>query len=467
MKPLYVLILAAGQGTRMKSALPKVLHLVAGRPLLEHVLRTASALRSKELAVVLGAGRDLIQKELSSRGWKKLHYVIQDEPKGSGHAVLMAKSWLKPKRGSLLVVYGDTPLLSAPTLQRLVEHHAVSGNAATFLAMEMPDPSGYGRMILDAQGFLERIAEERDATPVERAITLVNSGVACWDIQMLLAALPRLKPTNAKREYYLTDAAAHLRHMGGRVGVVRAKNPEETHGINTRVDLARAETIFRQRILEHWMREGVTIVDPATTYIDVEAVIRPDTRLWPGAIIQGATRIGSRCEIGPYSILDGVVVKDGARVGPFARLRPGSVIEENARIGNFVEIKKSVIGPGSKANHLSYIGDAHIGKDVNVGAGTITCNYDGFTKSETWIDDEVFVGSNTNLVAPVRVGRGAIIAAGSTITDNVKPNALALARSRQMAKEGWAKAFKAKHRKGSGGSTSSPSRAESRENHHE
>ena len=197
------------------------------------------------------------------------------------------------------------------------------------------------------------------------------------------------------------------------------------------------------------MREGVTIVDPATTYIDLEAVIHPDTRLWPGTIIQGATKIGSRCEIGPYALLDNAVVKDGAHVGPFARLRPGSVVEEKARIGNFVEIKKSVIGQGSKVNHLTYIGDAHVGKNVNVGAGTITCNYDGYAKYETWLEDGVFVGSNTNLVAPVRVGRGAVIAAGSTITENVKPDALAVARARQISKEGWAKAFRTKHQKGS------------------
>jgi bifunctional UDP-N-acetylglucosamine pyrophosphorylase/glucosamine-1-phosphate N-acetyltransferase len=450
MKSLNVLVLAAGQGTRMKSALPKVLHPVAGRPLLEHVLKTVSSLQAKELGVVLGVGRELVQKELTNRGWTKLHYVIQDKPQGSGHAVLKARSWLKPKRGSLLVVYGDTPLLTAQTLRRLADHHMISGNAATFLAMDVADPSGYGRMIVDSQGYLERIVEEKDAAPHERAITLVNSGVACWDIQMLLAVLPRLKPNNAKREYYLTDAVALLRHLGGRVGVVRAKNPDETQGINTRVDLARAEYIYRQRILEHWMREGVTIVDPASTYIDAEAVIQPDTRLWPGTIIQGATRIGSHCEIGPYTILENAVVKDRVRVGPFARLRPGSVIEEKARIGNFVEIKKTTIGYGSKVNHLSYIGDAQVGKGVNVGAGTITCNYDGFAKAQTWIEDEVFVGSNANLVAPVRLGHGAIVAAGSTITEDVKPNALVVARTRQLSKEGWAKTFRSKHQKGLG-----------------
>ncbi len=431
----------------MKSDLPKVMHPVAGRMLIEHVLKTAEKLRAKELSVVLGFGREQVQKGLQGNGWKDLHFVVQDNPKGSGHAVMMAKNWLKPKKGALLVVYGDTPLLTANTLSRLVEHHAVSGNSATFLAMDVANPAGYGRMILDSQGYLERIAEDKDATPVERAISLVNSGVACWDIQMLLAVLPRLQPNNAKREYYLTDAAAHIRSIGGKVGVVRAKDPDETHGINNRLDLARAEAIFRHRILEHWMHEGVTIIDPSTTYIDADAVLQPDTKIWPGTIIQGHSRVGARCEIGPYTILDNAVVKDDARVGPFARLRPGTVIESGAHIGNFVEIKKSTIGPKSKVNHLTYIGDAQIGQNVNVGAGTITCNYDGFSKYPTQIEDNVFVGSNVNLVAPVKVGKGAIIAAGSTITEDIPPESLALARSRQSAKDGWAKAFRSKQEK--------------------
>jgi bifunctional UDP-N-acetylglucosamine pyrophosphorylase/glucosamine-1-phosphate N-acetyltransferase len=389
-----------------------------------------------------------VQQELALRGWKKVRFIVQEKPQGSGHAVLMAKAWLKPKKGSLLVVYGDTPLLTASTLQRLVEHHAVSGNAATFLAMDVADPFGYGRMVLDPLGYLERIVEEKDATPEERAITLVNSGVACWDVQMLLAVLPRLKADNAKREYYLTDAAALLRNLGGRVGVVRARNPDETHGINTRVDLARAEAIFQQQIRERWMREGVTIVDPASTYIDSEAVLSPDTRLWPGTIIQGAARIGSNCEIGPYTVVESAVIKDGAKVGPFARLRPGTVIEEGARVGNFVEIKKSIVGKRSKVNHLTYIGDAEIGKDVNIGAGTITCNYDGFAKSKTFIEDGVFVGSNTNLVAPVHVGHGALIAAGSTITEDVKAESLAVGRAPQVIKAGWAKKFRRQKKKG-------------------
>ena len=444
MSSLYVLVLAAGQGTRMKSSLPKVLHPVAGRPLLECVLRAVTPLKPKGIGVVVGVGRDLVRETLAKRGWDNLHFAVQAQPKGSGHAVMMAKSWLQGKKGSLLVVYGDTPLLSSATLHRLAQHHAVSGHAATFLAMDLEDPSGYGRMVVDGEGLLARIVEDKDATPEERRITLVNSGVACWDIQKLTSVLSRIKPNNAKREYYLTDAAALLRNLGERVGVVRADHPEETHGINNRVDLSEVEAIWRRRILEHWMREGVTIVDPTTTYIDSEVVLAADVKILPGTMLQGATHVETGCEIGPYSILESAWVKSGAKVGPFARLRPGTVIEKDARIGNFVEVKKSRIGPRSKINHLSYIGDAEVGQDVNVGAGTITCNYDGFKKHATRIDDGVFVGSNANLVAPVRVGKGVIIAAGSTITEDVQAGALVLARSKQIVKAGWAKKYRSK-----------------------
>lgn len=445
MKNLYVLVLAAGQGTRMKSSLPKVLHPVAGRPILEHVLHASQALNPKEICVVLGHGREQVKPALEQSGWKKLSFAVQEKPQGSGHAVMMAKSWLNSKRGSVLVVYGDTPLLNPLTLGRLADHHGASGNAATFLAMDLVDPSGYGRMVVTAEGNVERIVEDKDATFEERSITLVNSGVACWDIGLLLEVLPRIKPNNVKHEYYLTDAAALLRGLGKRVGVVRVADPNETHGINNRVDLARAEQLFRKRILQHWMLEGVTVVDPDTTYIDAGAKLAADCRILPGTMIRGQSKIAEGCEIGPYTIIEDSEVREGARVGPFARLRPGTIVEAGGRIGNFVEVKKSTIGKGSKVNHLSYIGDAKVGTGVNVGAGTITCNYDGFTKSQTILEDHVFVGSNTNLVAPVRVGKGAIIGAGSTITKNIPNDALAVARSGQIVKEGWAKAFRAKH----------------------
>jgi bifunctional UDP-N-acetylglucosamine pyrophosphorylase / glucosamine-1-phosphate N-acetyltransferase len=446
MSALYVLVLAAGQGSRMKSAMPKVLHPVAGRPLLEHVLRSVQPLKPKEIGVVLGVGREAVKTALDARGWSKLHIAVQAKPQGSGHAVMMAKNWLRGKKGSLLIVYGDTPLLTSETLRRLADHHALTGHAGTFLAMDLADPAGYGRMILDRDGLLEKIVEDKDATPSERAVTLVNSGLVCWDIARLLDALPQLRNNNAKREYYLTDCAAILRRSGQRIGVVTAPDPDETYGVNTRVDLARAEALYRRRILNRWMLSGVTIVDPETTYIDDTAELAPDCRIWPGSIIQGASHIGSGCEIGPYTIVEDAAVGEGARVGPFARLRPGTVIEKDARVGNFVETKKTRLGAGSKVNHLTYLGDAEIGRGVNIGAGTITCNYDGFSKARTVIEDDVFVGSNANLVAPVRLGRGAIIAAGSTVTEDVPAGALALARSRQVAKAGWAKEFRQKNK---------------------
>jgi bifunctional UDP-N-acetylglucosamine pyrophosphorylase/glucosamine-1-phosphate N-acetyltransferase len=445
--PLTVLVLAAGGGTRMKSALPKVLHRLSGKPLLEHVLTTIRALQPKDIGVIVGVGREQVKQTLTENGWTKVSFIVQAQPKGSGHAVLQARPWLKSKKGTLLVVYGDTPLLTPKTLGDLVKAHADSGNAATFLAMDLPDPSGYGRMIIRGTNQLDRIVEHRDANEAEKRVTLVNSGVACWDIRLLCEVLPELKPNNVKHEYYLTDAVALLRARHHPVGVVTVQDPNETHGINTRIDLAETETILRRRILDHWMREGVTMMDPATTYIEADARLEPDTRLWPGTVIRGESRIGTGCEIGPFTIIEGCVIKDGARVGPFARLRPGTVIEENVHVGNFVEVKKSRLRKGSKANHLTYIGDADIGERVNVGAGTITCNYDGIAKYPTRVDDDVFIGSNSNLVAPVHIGRGAMIAAGSTITDDVPADGLGVARSRQMVKKNWVKSwFKTKKR---------------------
>jgi bifunctional UDP-N-acetylglucosamine pyrophosphorylase/glucosamine-1-phosphate N-acetyltransferase len=311
----------------------------------------------------------------------------------------------------------------------------------------LADPSGYGRMLVDGNGGLERIVEDRDANDTERQVTLVNSGIACWDIARLLQVLPQIRPNNAKHEYYLTDAVALLRERQHSVGVITVNDPEETHGVNTRIDLAEVESISRRRILHHWMRAGVTIVDPASTYIDANATLQSDTRIWPGTIIQGPCHIGKGCEIGPYTVIENSVIKDDVKVGPFAHLRPGSVLETGVHIGNFVEVKKSRLGKGSKANHLSYIGDAQVGTRVNVGAGTITCNYDGVAKHATIIGDDVFIGSNTNLVAPVRVGRGAMIGAGSTITNNVPADALAVERSQPTVKKNWVKAwFRARKR---------------------
>lgn len=444
----FVLVLAAGEGTRMMSATPKVLHPVVGRPLLEHVLTSVAELHPRRIAVIVGVGRDSVKKTLKDHGWKQLDFVVQDKPRGSGHAVLKARPWLRSKKGTLLVVYGDTPLLTSATLRRLIEHHESSGHAATFLTMDMARPAGYGRMILDSEGTLERIVEDRDASENERRVTLVNSGVACWDISLLLKILAQLRPNNTKHEYYLTDGAALLRAGGERVGIFSTEDVTETQGVNTRVDLAEAESLWRRRILERWMLAGVTVVDPATTYVDWDAQLMPDTRLWPGTVIQGATRIGSHCEIGPYTVIEDSIIKEGARIGPFARVRPGSVIDQEARVGNFVEVKKSRIGKGSKVNHLSYVGDTQAGDRVNVGAGTITCNYDGRVKHTTVIENDVFIGSNSNLVAPVRVGRGATVAAGSTVTQNVPAGSLAIARCRQVVKKGWVPKWRQRQKRG-------------------
>lgn len=444
MSALSILVLAAGQGTRMKSTTPKVLHHVCGRPLLEHVLRAAKGLKPEAMAVIVGVGRDQVTATLQKRGWDRLTFVVQKDQRGSGHAVRMATSWLKRRRGTLLVVYGDTPLLTTATLKALVAEHKRAKNAATFLAMDVEDPTGYGRMIVDADGAVERIVEHKDATPAELDVRVVNSGVACWDVASLLRALPKLKANNVKREYYLTDAAALIRDAGGRVGLMVAEDADETQGVNSRVELAHAEATLRKQILDRWMREGVTLIDPATTYIDAEAQLSPDVTIYPGCIIRGASKIASHVEIGAYTIIEDAVVASRAKLGPFARLRPGAVIGEDAHVGNFVEIKKSRLGKGAKANHLTYIGDAMVGEKVNVGAGTITCNYDGFTKSQTVIEAGAFIGSNTNLVAPVRVGRGAIVGAGSTITKDVPADALAIERSKQFTKEKWAYEFRKK-----------------------
>jgi bifunctional UDP-N-acetylglucosamine pyrophosphorylase / glucosamine-1-phosphate N-acetyltransferase len=426
--------------------LPKVLHPICGKPLLEHVLSAVEGLRPRSTAVVVGVGRDQVIKALSGKRRFRIEFVVQKEQRGSGHAVLAARPWLKRQRGALLVVYGDTPLLTTATLRALVKEHRRARNAATFLAMTMVDPTGYGRVIVDSQDAVERIVEHKDATFAERAVRLVNSGVACWDVGRLLKALAKLRPNNAKREYYLTDAAALLRAAGGRVGVLRAHDARETQGINNRLELSQAENFFQRQILERWMHEGVTIVDPGTTYIDAQAELAPDVTIFPGTVIRGPSRVASFCELGPYTVIDDAVIEEGAKVGPFARLRPGTIVGKGARVGNFVEIKKSRIGAGSKVNHLTYLGDARLGRGVNVGAGTITCNYDGFKKSLTTIADGAFIGSNTNLVAPVRVGRDAIIGAGSTITRDVPADALAVARSRQLIKEKWAYEFRKKQK---------------------
>lgn len=447
-----VLILAAGKGTRMKSRRAKVLHCAGGRPLIEHVLRvTLQLVPPEQCFVVVGFQAEEVSQVLQPYG---VNVVEQAEQLGTGHAVLVAKKELEARYAHLLVLYGDTPLLKPETLRRLYEHHRTCGAAATILAAELADPKGYGRLIVQADGTVEAIVEELAATDEQKKIKLVNTGIYVFDNRLLWAFLEQIRPDNPAAEYYLTDVVGLLRQSGHRVHCLLAEDSTEVLGINNRIELARADRILRWRKLEELMLSGVTIYNPETVTVDPDVTIGIDTVVEEGASILGKTKIGENCHIGkgsivcssiiedgviigPYSVVHDSVIKRQAQVGPFARLRFGNVIGERARIGNFVELKKATIGAGTNALHLAYLGDATIGESVNIGAGTITCNYDGIRKHPTQIRDRAFVGSNATLVAPLTIGEESYVGAGSTITENVPPKALALGRARQVIKPGW------------------------------
>jgi len=452
-------ILAAGKGTRMKSALPKVLHPLAGRPLIEHVLRTVDELQATSCVLVVGHGAEQVQHALSSRA--NLQFALQSPQLGTGHALLMAKAALEGKAGTVLLLYADVPLLGSGTLARLVERHRTTRAAATVLTTELADPYGYGRILRDPSGAITRIVEERDASGDERAIREVNSGIYCFALGPLFASLQDLATDNAQGEYYLTDLVAMYRQRGLTVETLQLASATELRGVNSRVDLAELASIVRSRRNHDAMLAGVTLEDPASVFIDADVAIGADTTIGPGVVLQGKTTIGEGCRIHAgcrltdavvgdrVTILDHTVIVDsrvrsGAQLGPFAHLRPHSDVGVDARIGNFVELKKTALGARSKANHLAYLGDATIGEDVNIGAGTITCNYDGEKKHPTVIEDGVFIGSDSQLVAPVTVGKGAYVAAGSSITKDVPPDALAIARSHQENKPGWVSARRAR-----------------------
>jgi bifunctional UDP-N-acetylglucosamine pyrophosphorylase/glucosamine-1-phosphate N-acetyltransferase len=451
-KPLSVLILAAGLGTRMKSKTPKVLHRVAGRSLIEHVFGALAPLKARSVGVVVGHEAAQVTQFLSSLNLRA-SFFRQKRLLGSGDAVRQAASWLKKQKGDVLVLCGDSPLLRPETLKALVGTHRASSRAATVLTSELPDAGHYGRIVRRADDSVERIVEAKDASPEVLQIREFNSGVYCFDAQALVLALPRLKADNAKGEYYLTDVIQILRESGSSVGAHLCPDAEEALGVNRRRDLAEAESILRRRIVEYWMDEGVTFIDPSQTYVSAQARIGSDTVIYPGTHLAGRVRVGEGCRIGPFAYLEdsvlgddvefiasfakGAKVKSGVRVGPFSRLREGAVIEEGAHIGNFSEIKKSRVGKGSKVNHLSYIGDTLLGEGVNVGAGTITCNYDGVRKNRTVIGKGSFIGSNVNLVAPVTVGKDVVVGAGSTITRSVPDGALVIERASQVIKKGW------------------------------
>ncbi|HRY29472.1 MAG TPA: bifunctional UDP-N-acetylglucosamine diphosphorylase/glucosamine-1-phosphate N-acetyltransferase GlmU [Elusimicrobiota bacterium] len=445
-----VLVLAAGEGTRMKSSLPKVLHEAAGEPLLEHVFRAAAPLRGP-VGVVVGHGAERVRERYAGR----CLFFLQKRRLGSGDAVKSAAAWLKRRGGDVVVLCGDAPLIRPGTLKRLTAVHRREKNAVTLLTARVSDPFGYGRIVRDAVGRPRAIVEHRDATPEQRRIDEINSGMYCFRAKDLRAALKRLRPDNEKKEYYLTDAVAFLADRGRPVGALCLDSEEEVLGVNRRSELAAADKILRRRTLEKLMAAGVTVVDPDSTYVDAGVRVGRDTVLYPQTFLKGRTAVGRGGRIGPFSFLQdcrvgddaelravfayGSVVGPGARVGPFTHLRPGTRIGAGARVGNFVETKNSRVGPKSKVSHLSYVGDAVLGADVNVGAGAITCNYDGFRKHRTHIGSGAFVGSNANLVAPVRVGRGAIVGAGSTIVRDVPADALALERATEIVKKGWAR----------------------------
>jgi bifunctional UDP-N-acetylglucosamine pyrophosphorylase/glucosamine-1-phosphate N-acetyltransferase len=448
---IHVVVLAAGHGTRMKSRLPKVLHPLAGRPLIEHVLKTAAAISPSTVTLIVGHAADTVQTSIGIR--PKVDFVVQEPQLGTAHALQQAEARLAGREGTVVLLSGDVPLLTSATLRRLIETHQGAHAAATVVTAIVERPYGYGR-IVRTRGRIARIVEERDASPEVRQVREINGGIYAFDLPPLFDALRGIASQNAQGEYYLTDLIAIYRRRKLPVETLVVDNPAEIRGINSRTELAEVSRIVRQTKNEELMAAGVTIIDPATTYIDSDVEVGADTVIHPGVSIEGQSRIGAACEIqshvrivgseiGDRSVIHnfcliiGSRIAESASVGPFAHLRPETVVGEGAKIGNFVELKKTTFGPGSKANHLAYLGDATIGARVNVGAGTITCNYDGTHKHPTVIEDGAFIGSDSQLIAPVRVGKGAYVAAGSSITEDVPAGALGIARGRQTNIDGW------------------------------
>jgi len=454
MSDRHIVILAAGKGTRMKSARPKVLHPVAGRPMIDYVLKAASAVHPASTTLVVGHQAETLQKALARHSG--LSFVVQEPQLGTGHALLMAEPSLGGAKGTLLLLSGDVPLLKAETLGSLVDGHISAESAMTVLTAHVANPHGYGRIVRDGSNGREiaRIVEEKDASDAERQIREINSGIYAFQLAGLFEAVRTIGSGNAQREYYLPDLVAIYRAGGRRVETQTVAHPEEIQGINSRVELAAVSGIVRQAKNQSLMAAGVTIEDPATTYVESEVSIGTDTILHPGVSLEGRTTVGEGCEIHSgarlvnarlgdrvtvlnHSIITDSEVRSDASVGPFAHLRNEAVVGRGAKVGNFVEMKKTALGSESKAMHLAYLGDAVIGEKVNIGAGTITCNYDGVTKQTTRIDDGAFIGSDTQLIAPVTVGKGAYVGTGTTVRENVPPGSLAVSAGKQRNIEGW------------------------------
>jgi bifunctional UDP-N-acetylglucosamine pyrophosphorylase/glucosamine-1-phosphate N-acetyltransferase len=449
-----IVILAAGKGTRLKSALGKVLHRAGGRTLVEQVVRACQPLKPREIVAVVGHQAEEVSAAVAPLGVKT---VLQEPQRGTGHAMLVARRAISSRTKFAIILPGDAPLIRTETIVALASAHRESGAAATILSAEIENPSGYGRIVRQEDGSVAAIVEDSALTGEQRSIREINSSIYCFTLEKLWPCLAALKPQNVHKELYLTDAIALLRQKGEKVQAVRAADPDEVLGCNTRADLAAVDAVFRRRKRAAIMDAGVTIELPETVLIDPEVIVGADSHIEPGVQLLGKTRVGASCTIRAGSVLSDSVLEDnvlvkpytivaashlssGAQVGPFAHLRDSARLEENARVGNFVEIKKSVLGEGVKSMHLTYLGDARIGSGTNIGAGTITCNYDGVNKNPTTIGKRVFIGSDTALVAPVRVGDGAYVGAGSVITKNVPPDALGLARGQQVNKLGWAAA---------------------------
>ncbi|WP_270578151.1 bifunctional UDP-N-acetylglucosamine diphosphorylase/glucosamine-1-phosphate N-acetyltransferase GlmU [Caldibacillus thermoamylovorans] len=451
MSKKYVIVLAAGQGTRMKSKLYKVLHPVCGKPMVRHVIDELKQIGADQIITVVGHGADEVKNELKDDS----EFVLQEQQLGTAHAVMQARDLLQDKEGLTLVVCGDTPLLKADTIKAMIDYHINNHSKATILTAVAEDPTGYGRVIRNEQGYVEKIVEHKDASDEEKAVKEINAGTYCFDNASLFHALQKVTNNNAQNEYYLPDVIGILKDAGQTVTAFKTNEFTEIFGINDRVALAQAGKIMQQRINEKHMRNGVTIIDPEQTYIDATAVIGQDTVIYPGTMVKGNTVIGTDCIIGPnseilncdignrtsirQSVTHDSKIGSDVQIGPFAHIRPQSLIHDEVRIGNFVEIKKTEFGRKSKASHLSYIGDANVGSNVNIGCGSITVNYDGVNKFKTIIKDGAFIGCNSNLVAPVEIGEGAYVAAGSTITDNVPGDSLSIARARQVNKENYVK----------------------------
>ncbi|MDM5196830.1 bifunctional UDP-N-acetylglucosamine diphosphorylase/glucosamine-1-phosphate N-acetyltransferase GlmU [Fictibacillus enclensis] len=445
----YAVVLAAGQGTRMKSSLYKVLHPVCGKPMVQHVVDQISQLDMKKIVTVVGHGAEKVKDQLGDAS----AYVLQEEQLGTAHAVMQAEETLSNEEGITLVVCGDTPLITAQTMQKLIDEHQAAGAKVSILTAKAEDPAGYGRVLRNASGTVERIVEHKDATDEEKLVQEINTGTYCFDNKSLFEALSSVNNDNSQGEYYLPDVIEIIQKQGETVAAYQTPSFDETLGVNDRVALSQAEKTMKKRINENHMRNGVTLVDPDQTYISADAVIGRDTVIYPGTMITGTSRIGDNNIIGPNSEIKDSMIGNGntikqsvvhdsevgneVNIGPFAHVRPASSIEDQVKIGNFVEVKKSVMAQGSKASHLTYVGDAEIGRDVNLGCGTIMVNYDGVNKHLTKVEDGAFIGCNSNLIAPVTVGKNAYVAAGSTITEDVPAEALSIARSRQTNKENY------------------------------